>query len=170
MASWQIEDARLSSVSDKLEKFNPAFQVKLYPVFKPEGKKKKKKIQGIFKMSSQTSMTNRLRLFNSSVFSPSEIIIRFESCFLTFKVTPVVRKEVCDCSEMEPSIQIYIAPTRPSSGQSSLCTIVTITSWHSARALPVLVRLGYTQQWGMGPVFNLNIENRLIQSTSCVTL
>lgn len=34
----------------------------------------------------------------------------------------------------------------------------------------MLVTLGYTQQWGMGPVFNLNVENSLIQSSSCVIL
>lgn len=63
---------------------------------------------------------------------------------------------------------IKIVPTRPSRGQSSLCTTVTVTLWHSARALPVLVTLGYTQQLGTGPVFILNIENRLIQSSTSV--
>lgn len=32
----------------------------------------------------------------------------------------------------------------------------------------MLVTLGYTQQWGTGPVFILNIENRLIQSSRSV--
>lgn len=32
----------------------------------------------------------------------------------------------------------------------------------------MLVTLGYTLQWGTGPVFILNIENRLIQSSSSV--